>query len=143
MACVAGRRARIVARNSATVFDMEWLGVSLITLFATGCFFLTRASFVSADEARRLLARGAVVIDVRTPGEFQAGHLPQALNIPLSELRDQIGWNVTDRNHPVLVHCQAGGRSEIARRRLKQMGYTNVSNLGSLARAQRIVSPAG
>lgn len=120
---------------------MEWLWISLIALVAVGLFLLTRASFVSAGDARRLLESGAVVIDVRTVGEFQAGHLPQALNIPLSELRDQIGRQVTDKNRPMLVHCQAGGRSEIARRRLKKMGYVRVYNLGSLARARQIVSP--
>lgn len=107
-----------------------------------GWFALTRASFVPAGEAVRLLASGAVVVDVRTTGEFAKGHLPQALNIPLSEVRDQIVQQVPDKSRAILVHCQAGGRSEIAKRQLKARGYVNVHNLGSLARAQQIVSSA-
>jgi phage shock protein E len=128
--------------NSVSAFNMEWLWVILIVVFAAGWFALTRASFVPAGEALRLLASGAVVIDVRTAGEFAKGHLPQALNIPLSEVRDQIVRQVPDKSRAILVHCHAGGRSEIAKRQLKAMGYVNVHNLGSLARAQQIVSSA-
>ena len=124
-------------------FIMEWLWISLIALSAVGFFVLTRASFVSASEAHRLLASGAVVIDVRTAGEFRSGHLPQARNIPLNELSEEIGRQVPDKNGAVLVHCQAGGRSEMAKRRLQKMGYANVHNLGSLSRAREIVSSAG
>ena len=119
---------------------MEWLWTVLIVLIAAGLPAFARASFVPVDEARRLLGNGAVIVDVRTMEEFQSGHLPQTLNIPLSRLREQIGPHVPDRNQVVLVHCQAGGRSEIARRRLKKMGYVNVYNLGSLVRARQIAS---
>lgn len=132
------------ARATTSVdFIMEWLWIALIVLSAVGFFVLTRASFVAATEAHRLLANGAVVIDVRTAGEFRSGHLPQARNIPLSELSEEIGRQVPDKNCAVLVHCQAGGRSEMAKRRLQKMGYANVHNLGSLARAQQIVSSVG
>lgn len=122
---------------------MEWLWIALIVLCAVSLFALTRASFVSAGEARRLLKDGALVIDVRTAGEFQAGHLPQALNVPLSDLNDQVALRAPDKSRPILVHCQAGGRSAIAKRQLKAMGYANVHNLGSLARAREIVSSIG
>lgn len=122
---------------------MEWIWVILIVLFAVGWFALSRASFVPSGEATRLLANGAVVIDVRTAGEFAMEHLPHALNIPLSEVREQIARQIPDKSRVILVHCHAGGRSEIAKRRLKAMGYTNVHNLGSFGRAQHIVSSAG
>lgn len=122
---------------------MEWLWTVLIALFAGALFFFTRASFVPAGEVHRLLSQGAVVVDVRTAGEFHGGHLPQARNIPLSELQDEAGRQLPDKTCPILVHCQAGGRSEMAKRRLRKMGYVNVHNLGSLARAREIVSSAG
>ena len=120
---------------------MEWLWVILAGFLAVDAAMLLRAAFVPAEDARRLLADGAMIVDVRTGREFRRGHLPRTLNIPLGDLREQILLRVPDKNQSILVHCQSGGRSEIARRRLKKMGYVNVRNLGSLARARRIVSP--
>ena len=81
-----------------------------------------------------------MVLDVRTPEEFRAGHLRGAVNIPLDELQDEVRRRVPDRSQVVLLHCLAGTRSGIARRMLRGMGYTNAFNLGSYGRARRIVN---
>lgn len=75
---------------------------------------------------------GAVLIDVRTPGEFAEGHVPGAVNVPLgmiSEAEDVIPAVDTH----VYVYCQSGGRSSMAASQLKKMGYTNVKNIGGIA----------
>ena len=72
---------------------------------------------ISAAEARRLAARGALVLDVRTPQEYGDGHLPGAVNLPLSAItqaRQVIGS--TDR--PVIVYCRSGARRRAHGRRL-------------------------
>jgi len=74
------------------------------------------------DEA---MAVGTPVIDVRTPMEHAAGHIPGALNIPLDDLREHVD-EVPDG--PVIVHCQVGLRGHIAARILIQHGLT-VRNL--------------
>ena len=120
---------------------MDWTIALLAVAVIAAFFLLKRMSFVSAETARQHLANGALVIDVRSPGEFQSGHVPNAMNIPLGELRERLPQQVKDKNQPLLVHCLSGGRSTIAQRQLKGLGYANVFNLGSLARARQIVRP--
>ncbi len=121
---------------------MNWLPLVIVLVVLLGFFVLKRASFVSAETARQRLRSGALVIDVRSPGEYNSGHLPGALNIPLGELGAGIARQVADKNQVLLLHCLSGGRSAIARHQLQQMGYSHVFNLGSYGRAARIVSGA-
>ncbi len=119
---------------------MNW-GILLSMGIVLAAFFaLKRLSFVSAAVAQRHLKQGALVIDVRSPGEFHSGHLAAAINIPLGELRASLPLRVPDKSQTLLVHCLSGGRSAIARQQLKSLGYANVFNLGSLARAKTIVN---
>jgi hydroxyacylglutathione hydrolase len=67
------------------------------------------------------------VIDVRGHGEWAAGHLPGAPNIPLGYLTDRL--KDLPRDKLVVVHCETGGRSAIAASLLRARGLTNVVNL--------------
>lgn len=118
---------------------MNWLPLLIVAVVLIAFFLLKRTSLVPADTARQLLQQGALVVDVRTPSEFASGHLPRAVNIPLSELQAQIARRVPDKNEVLLLHCLSGARSGVARRQLQRMGYPNVFNLGSYRRAQKIV----
>ena len=98
---------------------------------------------VTPAAAREWLSQGALVIDVRSEGEFQERHLPGAINIPLGRLRDDIARRAPDKAQPLLLHCLSGTRSGMGKRILKQMGYSKVFNLGSYGRAEKILdSPA-
>jgi phage shock protein E len=119
---------------------VNWSSAILLGILVVAFFAWKRMSFVSADVARQHLAAGALVIDVRSPEEFRSGHVPNAINISLGELREGLPRLVKDQNQVLLLHCLSGGRSGIARRQLKSMGYTRVFNLGSLARARQIVA---
>ena len=70
-----------------------------------------------------------VLLDVRTEAEFQAGHLPQAINIPRGLLEFRIGSKVKDLNTPIVVYCRSGARGAFATQTLMAMGYTNVKNM--------------
>jgi rhodanese-related sulfurtransferase len=94
---------------------------------------------VSKKAAAEYLRNGAVVIDVRSAGEFTAKHLPRAVNIPLSEIETVIARKVRDKDQVLLLHCQSGSRSAEAIRRLKAIGYERAYNLGSYGRAAQIV----
>ena len=118
---------------------MDWTIALLAVAVIAAFFLLKRMSFVSAETARQQLANGALVIDVRSAEEFRSGKVRGAINIPLGELRERLPQQVKDKNQPLLVHCLSGGRSAIARQQLKSMGYANVFNLGSLARAKQIM----
>jgi hydroxyacylglutathione hydrolase len=83
---------------------------------------------VTADElASRAATDGPVVVDVRGATEWSGGHLPSARHIPLGYLADRLDEIPSDR--PVVLQCQAGGRSSIAASLLQRAGRTNVSNL--------------
>src|SRR5687768_2950720 len=67
------------------------------------------------------------IVDVRSPEEWSAGHLPGAVHIPLAALPDRIGE--IDSAKPIVVHCQGGGRSAIAASFMKANGLDGVANL--------------
>jgi rhodanese-related sulfurtransferase len=77
-----------------------------------------------------LVAKGAMIIDVRTKGEFAGGHIRGSINIPV----DQLGKNlnkIKDKSRIVITCCASGARSSSAKSILKSNGYSNVHNGGS------------
>jgi phage shock protein E len=114
----------------------------IIAAVVVALFLLQRMSFLSADKARQFLRDGAVVVDVRNPGEFSSGHVPGAINIPLGDLGARAPEQLRDKSQILLLHCLSGTRSGIARRQLKSLGYRNVFNLGSYGRAESIIRAA-
>ena len=81
------------------------------------------------DELRARLAEGAdvTVVDVRRPGEWQAGHIAQATHVPLHELEQRAA--TLDRNRPVAIICASGYRSSIATSLLERLGFQRFSNV--------------
>lgn len=84
---------------------------------------------------------GALIIDVRTQREYDAGHIKGAVLIPYDIIADQIGDHTTDRQRQIVVYCRSGRRSDIAQRQLREMGYEHVENAGGLAAARRRLEP--
>lgn len=78
------------------------------------------------------LPGNALVIDVRSPAEFEAGHLQGAIALPLVRLAHDIGQVAPDKSAPLIVYCQSGARSASARRQLQDMGYEQVVNGGGV-----------
>ena len=99
-----------------------------------------RASQISTKRAIEYLKSGALVIDVRSSAEFNSGHLPNAINLPVEEIETALPRRVKDRKQVLLLHCQSGMRSGMAKTKLAGLGYANAFNLGSYGRAARIVS---
>jgi rhodanese-related sulfurtransferase len=89
-----------------------------------------RAGQVSGAKARELVQQGALLLDVRTPAEFSSGHLPGAINVPVSELPAKAGKLKPGR---VVVYCASGARSAMARSILKARGF-EAFNLGGMHR---------
>ncbi len=109
------------------------LAVVVVAVIAGGFFMLTGLRpDVSGAEARRLVSEGAGLIDVRTPEEFRAGHLPGAVNLPLDALvRSPEKAGETSRT--LVLYCASGARSAQARRVLESRGYATVRNLGPMS----------
>ena len=72
------------------------------------------------------------IVDVRTPEEYAAGHIPTAINIPVSEIGERPP--TPDKNALIIVYCASGGRSARSKARLDQLGYTRVVDFGAISR---------
>lgn len=94
---------------------------------------------VSASQAIGLINRDdAVVVDVCEPKEFQAGHLPNAINMPLTKLSGNIGALGKYKDKPIIVACRTGNRSLKGAITLKKGGFDNVYSMsGGLAAWQK------
>ncbi|MBK1870134.1 rhodanese-like domain-containing protein [Aestuariivirga sp. YIM B02566] len=92
---------------------------------------------ISADDARKLMAKDALVVDVRDGTEVaKTGKLKGAVHVSrgMIEFRADADTPYHDpqfrKDRPVILYCASGGRSALAGKVLKDMGYTNVHNLG-------------
>lgn len=82
----------------------------------------------AADFQKRMReSENPIVIDVRQPYEFQTGHIPDAVNIPLSQLKSHL--NNISKDREILLYCRSGMRSRQAARILGKNGYKHLSHL--------------
>jgi rhodanese-related sulfurtransferase len=83
-----------------------------------------------AELAERIGARDEpLILDVRSPEEYMAGHIPGAANVPHTQLAFRLNELGVDKSDEVVVYCQAGGRAGRAKRVLMRAGYRKVRDL--------------
>ena len=89
---------------------------------------------ITPQDAKALLDSGAAItlVDVRQPEEYENGHIPGALLLPDTDLREQAETALPDKNAAIVVYCRSGARSAMAARMLREMGYTDVRDLGGI-----------
>jgi len=89
---------------------------------------------ISAEEAKKMLDENAsaILLDVRTPAEFNENHIVGAISFPLSEIEAKAADRLPDKNALILVYCRSGARSKVAANMLVSMGYTNVYDIGGI-----------
>lgn len=98
-----------------------------------GYFMFMKGGDVSSAEARQLVQAGARLVDVRTPSEFAAGHIPGAANIPVQDLGARMK-ELQPKDAAIVVYCRSGNRSGTAARMLKSAGFAVVHDLGPMSR---------
>lgn len=76
-----------------------------------------------------LVKQGAVILDVRSKGEYAGGHIRGSVNIPVDQLNNNTG-RFSDKNKVIITCCASGNRSGMAKRILNAKGYTQVYNGG-------------
>jgi phage shock protein E len=76
------------------------------------------------------LKEGAVILDVRTKGEYTQGHIKGSINIPVDQLSTNLG-KLANKNNAIIACCASGMRSGVAEGILKSNGYNQVHNGGS------------
>ncbi len=122
----------------------------IVVLLALGTVLVTWirsepvAPIISQQELlRRMDAKGdLLILDVRTPEEFQAGHISGAVNIPHTALPHRLEALQPYRDKEVVVYCETGVRAGIAEQVLQQSGFTQVRHLqGDMAAWRRALLP--
>lgn len=88
------------------------------------------ADQVSVEEVREAMKTGDVVIlDVREPVEWEEAHITEAKLIPRGLLEYMASKELPDKDARIVIHCATGGRSALAAKTLKEMGYENAANM--------------
>jgi hydroxyacylglutathione hydrolase len=116
------------ARLAELARSLAMIGIDRITGYFDAAW-VNGTSATPQTSATELAPKldSVTVVDVRSANEWNEGHLPGAMHVPLGYLADRAGD--IPRDKPVVVQCQSGGRSSIAASLLERLGFTNVSNL--------------
>lgn len=111
-------------RIALTLAVVLAIGVAAYLVFGRG-------REIQGGDARKLVAAGARLLDVRLPEEYARGHLPGALNIPVQELDRRVA-EAGPTDGELVVYCRSGHRSSRAAEILRQHGFSKVHNLGPM-----------
>lgn len=106
-------------------------------LVLTGCGGTTVESSyqqITQEEAKEMMdTQEVVILDVREQDEFDAGHIPSAVLLPVGTItEDTAAAVIDDLDTVVLVYCRSGNRSKTASQALADLGYTNVYEFGGI-----------
>lgn len=124
-----GRLAEFASNHP---FHVLSVAVALVAVVFYEIRLLSRSySQISTSDAVKLINQGAIVIDVRKPDEFQAGHILNAKNVELETLESDPAAIKKRKNKAVLVVCDNGTKSARAANTLRKSGIDNVFSLKS------------
>ena len=89
---------------------------------------------ITMDEAVTMMAEesGYIILDVRRPDEFAAGHIPNAINVPNETIDTAEIPELPDKDQLIMVYCRSGRRSKEASEKLVKLGYTNIVEFGGI-----------
>jgi rhodanese-related sulfurtransferase len=141
----------VAIQAGMTVFDLEEMELAYSPQYGSAKDPINMAGFVAGGLLRgdhpQMDVEAVLTVqppqrpflaDVRTPPEYAAGHLPEAVNIPLDELRSRLGELPHGRE--IAVYCQVGQRGYLATRILRQAGF-NAANVGGGYKTYRLLHP--
>ena len=88
---------------------------------------------ITSDEAKNIMStQKAIVVDVRSLEEYNEGHIPNAISVPLETIENEAEAKLKNKDDLILVYCRSGRRSREAALRLIEKGYTNVIDFGGI-----------
>ena len=89
---------------------------------------------ITVDEAVTMMAQetGYIILDVRRPDEFAAGHIPNAINVPNESIGTDEIPELPNKDQLIMVYCRSGRRSKEASEKLVKLGYTNIVEFGGI-----------
>ena len=98
---------------------------------------LVKKDNTTDNDLKSIIKNGALLVDLRTIDEFSEGHIPGSINIPLTELGQNIGLFKNKKN--IVVCCFSGNRSGFAKDFLEKKGFNNVVNGGSWEKIYKLL----
>ena len=113
----------------------------VLTIILTGCTSMqnnnntqeTTYKKISAQDAKAIIdSEDVIILDVRTPEEYNSGHIENAVLLPVTEISDKAEKVLPNKDAKILVYCRSGNRSATAAKDLINMGYTNVFDFGGI-----------
>ena len=115
------------------------LPILLSSLMFTGCAGTRKHQAktyrrITMDDAVTMMAQetGYIILDVRRPDEFAAGHIPNAINVPNESIGTSDIPELPDKDQLIMVYCRSGRRSKEASDKLVKLGYTNIVEFGGI-----------
>ena len=142
----------VAIQAEMTVFDLEEMELSYAPQYGSAKDPINMAGFVAGGllcgdhpqvdveaELAAPAAEQAFLLDVRTQQEFSSGHIPDAVNIPVDDLRSRL--NELPRDRKIAAYCQVGQRGYLATRILLQAGYSAV-NVGGGYKTYKLFCPS-
>ena len=115
------------------------LPILLSALMITGCAGTSNSQTntyrqITMYEAVDMMAQetGYIILDVRRPDEFAAGHIPNAINVPNESIGTSEIPELPDKDQLIMVYCRSGRRSKEASEKLVKLGYTNIVEFGGI-----------
>ena len=113
--------------------------ILLSALMFTGCAGTSNSQTntyrqITIDEAVTMMAQetGYIILDVRRPDEFAAGHIPNAINVPNESICTDEIPELPNKDQLIRVYCRSGRRSKEASEKLVKLGYTNIVEFGGI-----------
>ena len=117
------------------------ISILLSAFMFTGCAGASKQTNtyrqISMDEAVNMMEQetGYIILDVRRPDEYAAGHIPNAINVANESIgtdeMDEIS-ELPDKDQLIMVYCRSGRRSKEAAEKLVKLGYTNIVEFGGI-----------
>lgn len=90
---------------------------------------------ITAQDAKKIIDEKTtdyIILDVRTPEEFETGHIENSILIPDYEINKRAENELPDKEQLILVYCRSGNRSKVASAKLAALGYKNVKEFGGI-----------
>ena len=113
--------------------------ILLSVLMLTGCAGTSNHQTntyrsITMDDAVTMMAQetGYIILDVRRPDEYAAGHIPNAINVPNESIGTDEIPELPNKDQLIMVYCRSGRRSKEASEKLVKLGYTNIVEFGGI-----------
>lgn len=117
-------------KNLIFVFLIILLIVAVFIVMILGGNSKSVIQTPTSEEISQIIQdKNITIIDVRTKEEYESGHIKGAINIPDTEIENEVNY---DKDKAIAVYCRTGVRSSEAAKTLEKMGYTKIYDLGGI-----------